>query len=85
VPARNRARQRYVTLREGGSLPAIVEADDDGMRAEVRGAGQDQGGLVSGEIARARAAGAGSRVAELDPDSADRAGQKSTLSGPAPA
>jgi hypothetical protein len=33
---------RYVTpLREGGSLPAIVEADDDGMYVlKFRGAGQ---------------------------------------------
>ena len=33
---------RYVTpLREGGSLPAIVEADDDGLYVlKFRGAGQ---------------------------------------------
>ncbi|MGH8139403.1 MAG: HipA family kinase, partial [Steroidobacteraceae bacterium] len=33
---------RYVTpLHEGGSLPAIVEADDDGMYVlKFRGAGQ---------------------------------------------
>ena len=33
---------RYVTpLREGGSVPAIVEADDDGMYVlKFRGAGQ---------------------------------------------
>jgi hypothetical protein len=36
------AATRYVTpLREGGSLPAIVEADDDGMYVlKFRGAGQ---------------------------------------------
>ncbi len=36
---------RYVTpLREGGSLPAIVEADDDGMYVlKFRGAGQGPG------------------------------------------
>jgi hypothetical protein len=36
---------RYVTpLREGGSLPAIVEADDAGMYVlKFRGAGQAQG------------------------------------------
>jgi hypothetical protein len=50
---------RYVTpLREGGSLPAIVEADDDGMYVlKFRGAGQGEKALiaelVSGEIARA--------------------------------
>ena len=50
---------RYVTpLREGGSLPAIVEADDDGLYVlKFRGAGQGPRALVaelvSGEIARA--------------------------------
>ena len=49
----------YVTpLREGGSLPAIVEADDDGMYVlKFRGAGQGAKSLiaelVAGEIARA--------------------------------
>src|SRR6186713_3263574 len=49
---------RYVTpLREGGSLPAIVEADDDGLYVlKFRGAGQGAKALiaelVSGEIAR---------------------------------
>lgn len=50
---------RYVTpLREGGSLPAIIEADDDGMYVlKFRGAGQGPKALISeliaGEIARA--------------------------------
>src|SRR5712692_4623892 len=50
---------RYVTpLREGGSLPAIVEADDDGLYVlKFRGAGQGHRALiaelVSGELARA--------------------------------
>jgi len=50
---------RYVTpLREGGSLPAIVEADDAGMYVlKFRGAGQGPKVLVAeiivGEIARA--------------------------------
>ncbi len=50
---------RYVTpLREGGSLPAIVEADDEGMYVlKFRGAGQGAKALiaelVAGEIARA--------------------------------
>ena len=50
---------RYVTpLREGGSLPAIVEADDDGMYVlKFRGAGHGPRALiaelVAGEIGRA--------------------------------
>ncbi|MFD2522821.1 HipA family kinase [Emticicia soli] len=50
---------RYVTpLREGGSLPAIVEADDDFLYAlKFRGAGQGVKALIAeligGEIARA--------------------------------
>ena len=50
---------RYVTpLREGGSLPAIVEADDDGLYVlKFRGAGQGPQALiaelVAGELARA--------------------------------
>jgi hypothetical protein len=58
---------RYVTpLREGGSLPAIVEADDDGMYVlKFRGAGQGTKALIAeliaGEIARA----AGLPVPEL--------------------
>jgi hypothetical protein len=66
---------RYVTpLREGGSLPAIVEADDSGMYVlKFHGAGQGPKVLVAelicGELARA----AGLAVPEivlmqLDPD-----------------
>jgi hypothetical protein len=50
---------RYVTpLREGGSLPAIIEADDEGMYVlKFRGAGQGTKALIAeliaGEIARA--------------------------------
>jgi len=50
---------RYVTpLREGGSLPGLVEADDDGLYVvKFHGAGQGPRALVaewmSGEIARA--------------------------------
>jgi hypothetical protein len=50
---------RYLTpLREGGSLPAIVEADDDGLYVlKFRGAGQGPKALVAeliaGEFARA--------------------------------
>ena len=49
---------RYVTpLREGGSLPAIIEADDEGMYVlKFRGAGQGAKALiaelVAGEIGR---------------------------------
>lgn len=52
---------RYVApLREGGSLPAIVEGDDDGTYVlKFRGAGQGQRALiaelVAGELARALA------------------------------
>jgi hypothetical protein len=52
---------RYVTpLREGGSLPAIVEADDDGLYVlKFRGAGQGPKALIAellaGELARALA------------------------------
>lgn len=58
-PVRTVAAMRYVTpLREGGSLPAIVEADDDGMYVvKFRGAGQGPktliAELVAGEIGRA--------------------------------
>ena len=58
---------RYVTpLREGGSLPAIIEADDDGIYVlKFRGAGQGPKALIaeliSGEIARA----IGLRVPEI--------------------
>jgi hypothetical protein len=50
---------RYVTpLREGGSLPAVIEADDDGMYVlKFRGAGQGAKALIAeligGELARA--------------------------------
>lgn len=58
---------RYVTpLREGGSVPAIVEADDSGLYVlKFRGAGQGLKALiaelVAGELARAM----GLRVPEL--------------------
>ena len=40
---------RYVTpLREGGSLPAIVEGDDDGLYVlKFRGAGQGPRALIA--------------------------------------
>jgi len=66
---------RYVTpLREGGSLPAIVEADDDGLYVlKFRGAGQGPRALiaelVAGEIARVCGLPVPEIVfAELDPE-----------------
>jgi len=66
---------RYVTpLREGGSLPAIVEADDDGLYVlKFRGAGQGPrmliAELVSGELARVAGLPVPEVVfAELDPE-----------------
>ncbi len=59
MPPRTVAATRYVApLREGGSLPAIVEADDDGLYVvKFRGAGQGPKALVAellaGEIGRA--------------------------------
>ena len=66
---------RYVTpLREGGSLPAIVEADDLGTYVlKFRGAGQGRKALVaeviSGELARALGLAVPELVlAQLDPE-----------------
>jgi hypothetical protein len=59
VELRRVAATRYVTpLREGGSLPALVEADDDGLYVlKFHGAGQGSKALiaeiVAGELARA--------------------------------
>lgn len=59
MPIRTVEATRYVTpLREGGSLPAIVEADDDGMYVvKFHGAGQGPKSLIAeligGGIARA--------------------------------
>ena len=67
MPLRTITATRYITpLREGGSLPAIVEADDDGMYVlKFVGAGQGPRALiaelVAGEIARAL----GLRVPEI--------------------
>ena len=58
---------RYVTpLREGGSLPAIIEADDDGMYVlKFRGAGQGTKALIAELIAGEIAGTAGLPVPEL--------------------
>ena len=59
MPLRQVIATRYVTpLHEGGSLPAIVEADDEGMYVlKFRGAGQGPKALIAevlgGELARA--------------------------------
>ncbi len=69
------AATRYVTpLREGGSLPALVEADDDGLYVlKFRGAGQGRKALVAevvaGELARALGLPVPELVlVELDPE-----------------
>src|SRR6187431_2157930 len=58
---------RYVTpLREGGSLPAIIEADDDGLYVlKFRGAGQGPKALVAELIAGELARAAGLNVPEI--------------------
>lgn len=58
---------RYVTpLREGGSLPAIVEGDDDGLYVvKFRAAGQGPKALVAEVIAGELARAAGLAVPEL--------------------
>jgi hypothetical protein len=59
LPLRTVRALRYVApLREGGSLPALVEADDDGLYVvKLRGAGQGPKALVAevvaGELGRA--------------------------------
>jgi hypothetical protein len=58
---------RYVTpLREGGSLPGLVEADDDGLYVlKFRGAGQGAGALVAEVVVGELARGLGLPVPEL--------------------
>lgn len=58
---------RYVTpLREGGSLPAIVEADDDGMYVlKFRGAGQGPKALIAELVAGGLAHALGLPVPEI--------------------
>jgi len=75
TPLRTVTATRYVTpLREGGSLPALVEADDDGLYVlKFRGAGQGPKALVAelvgGEIARALGLAVPEIVfIELDPE-----------------
>src|SRR4051812_19873066 len=75
MPLRTVTATRYVTpLREGGSLPAIVEADDDGLYVlKFRGAGQGAKALIAeligGEFARLAGLNMPEIVfIELDPD-----------------
>lgn len=70
---------RYVTpLREGGSLPGIVEADDDGIYVvKFRGAGQGTAALVAEVVVGELGRRLGVRVPELvildlDPEIARR-------------
>ncbi len=66
-PVRTVSATRYVTpLREGGSLPAIVEADDDGLYVlKFRGAGQGPRALIAELIAGELARAAGLPVPEI--------------------
>jgi hypothetical protein len=67
MPLRSIAATRYVTpLREGGSLPALVEADDDGLYVlKFRGAGQGRKALIAEVVAGELARALGFRVPEL--------------------
>jgi hypothetical protein len=74
-PMRAVTATRYVApLREGGSLPGLVEADDDGLYVlKFRGAGQGPAALVAevlaGELARAIGLTVPELVTvDLDPD-----------------
>ena len=75
MPLRKLSATRYVTaLREGGSLPAIVEGDDQGLYVlKFRGAGQGAkvlaAEIIAGELARAAGLPVPEIVLmELDPD-----------------
>jgi hypothetical protein len=61
------AATRYVTpFREGGSLPALCEADDDGLYVvKFRGAGQGRKALVAEIVAGELARALGFRLPEL--------------------
>jgi hypothetical protein len=72
---RSVAATRYVTpLREGGSLPGLVEAEDDGLYVlKFRGAGQGIKALVAEIVAGELARGLGLAVPEIVLMSVDRA------------
>jgi hypothetical protein len=67
MPLRTVTATRYLTpLREGGSLPAIVEADDEGLYVlKFRGAGQGPKALVAELVAGEFARAAGLPVPEI--------------------
>ena len=67
LPVRKVAAVRYVTpLREGGSLPGLCEADDDGLYVvKLRGAGQGPPVLVAELVCAELARAAGLPVPEV--------------------
>jgi hypothetical protein len=67
APVRTVQATRYVTpLREGGSMPGLVEADDDGLYVlKFRGAGQGPKALIAEVLAGELARAAGLPVPEL--------------------
>ena len=79
-PVRTVAATRYVTpLREGGSLPGLMEADDDGLYVvKFHGAGQGPKALVAELVAGELGRALGLPVPEIvlvDLDPATRAGR----------
>lgn len=66
-PLRTVTATRYAeALREGGSLPGLLEADDDGMYVtKFRGAGQGEKALVAEVVAGELGRALGLRVPEL--------------------
>ncbi|QEC49465.1 aminotransferase class I and II [Baekduia soli] len=61
-----RATRYVLPLREGGSMPGLVEADDDGLYVvKFRGAGQGPKALVAEVVAGELARAAGLRVPEI--------------------
>jgi hypothetical protein len=66
APRTVRATRYAAPLREGGSLPALVEADDDGLYVvKMRGAGQGPKALVAEVVAGELARRAGLAVPEI--------------------
>jgi HipA-like kinase len=69
-----RASRYVLPFREGGSVPALVEADDDGMYVvKLRGAGQGAKSLVAELVAGELARAAGLAVPEIVKVDIDRA------------
>ena len=84
MPLRTVTATRYVTpLREGGSLPGLVEADDDGLYVlKFRGAGQGPKALVA-EIVVGRAR-PGARAARARDRAASSSTRRSAAAEPDP-